>query len=161
MFNQINLLDGFFCRLPSLALLKICSIILFMVSVFSAHAGVIKNLEAANEEINLSQSNNSSTDKHNHLSCEMVFFMMPFQQFDNGLVMGFSLGEDILGEDIYNPLIIKPVVLFGSNNLNIGIPLFSDRFDCWTFSLLNVQKRKELQGNEEQDYFFMNNRLLP
>jgi len=154
MFNKINLLDGFFhCSIPSLCHLKIYSIILVMVlSVFSAHAGVITNLEAANEEINLFQLNSPSTDKHKHLLCEIIFFIPFNYEFDNGLVMGFSLAEDI-----YSPLTIKPVVLFGSNNLNIGIPLFSDTLDCWIVSLLNTQNREELQRNEEQDYFFMNN----
>jgi len=154
MFYKMNLLIKWFNgNVPFLCYINIYPIIILIIlssSGFLVQADVVNNLKAENEEPNLSQPNISSTDEY--LRCEMIFFYI-LEQVDDGLMIGIPLGEDI-----YSPLKIQPIISLGSDQL-IGMPLFSNNtFDCSVVPLLNEEKeRQERQVQEEEYFLLMNN----
>ncbi|MEK7990322.1 MAG: hypothetical protein VSS52_004895 [Thiotrichaceae bacterium] len=148
MFHQMNLLIKWFNgNVPFLCYLNIYSIIVLIVllpSAFLAQADVINNLNAEIEVLDLSQPNISSIDEQNYLQNDIIFFRI-LEQIDDGLMIGI-----LLGENIYTPLIIQPIISFDSNQL-IGMPLFSNT--CWAIPLLNEEKQHIW---EEEYLLFMN-----
>jgi hypothetical protein len=109
-------------------------------------AGVVNNLKAEFEAPNLSQPDISS-DKQTHLRDDIIFFHI-LEQIDDGLMIGISLGENI-----YSPFKIQPIISLGSDQL-IGMPLFSNTFDCSVVPLLNEEQERQVR---EEEYFLLLN----